>query len=105
MDGPGHRGRLATTRIRQFGHIIASDLPALLDEFALDEPARQVLARRVDGLKSYMSGNLEWYRISGRFAEEDLRRDRIRRAAAVFPSKPAGLVTSAARLAAPRRSC
>ena len=93
---------LANARIRQFGHIIASDLPALLDELALDEPARQVLARRVDGLKSYMSGNLEWYRTSGRFAEEDLRRDRTRRAAAVLSLGPTGLGTSAARLAAPR---
>jgi len=91
---------LANTRIRQFGHIIAHDLPALLDEFDLDEPARRVLVRRVDGLKDQLSGLLEWHRISGRYAEEDLRRDRTRRVAAVLSSGPVGLGTSAARLAA-----
>ena len=96
---------LANTRIRQFGHIIAHDLPALLDEFALDEPARRILARRVDDLKNQMSGFLEWHRLSGRYAEEDLRRDRTRRASAVLSLGPTGLGTSAARLVAPRGSC
>lgn len=64
---------LMTARMRQFEHLIASDLPALFDSCALDAPVRAILTRHADGLKDWMSGILEWHRRCARYTEADLR--------------------------------
>ncbi len=68
--------RLMTARMQEFEHILAYDLPALLDEHDLDEPTRRVLVRHADDLKDWMSGILEWHRRCARYTETELRRHR-----------------------------
>jgi germacradienol/geosmin synthase len=91
---------LMVERMRQFEHIIANDLPALFDDFALDEGAREILTRHADDLKEWMSGILEWHRTCVRYGEAELRRDRQ----PGTPFLPTGLGTSAVRFAAPARA-
>jgi germacradienol/geosmin synthase len=83
---------LMTARMEQFEHIVANDLPALFDEFDLDEEGREVLIRHADRLKDWMSGILEWHRKCARYTEAEQRRSR-------YPDTshlPTGLGTSAA---------
>ncbi len=91
---------LMTARMQQFEHIIANDLPALFDEFDLDEPVRDILTRHADDLKEWMSGILEWHRRCVRYTESELRRSRIPAAPADFSFLPTGLGTSAVRVTA-----
>jgi germacradienol/geosmin synthase len=67
---------LMTTRMQQFEHIVASDLPVLFDEFELAESVRRLLTRHADDLKEWMSGILEWHRRCARYTEAELRRGR-----------------------------
>ncbi|WP_326821236.1 family 2 encapsulin nanocompartment cargo protein terpene cyclase [Streptosporangium sp. NBC_01756] len=91
---------LMAARMRQFEHIVANDLPALFEDFALDGPVREILTRHADDLKEWMSGILEWHRRCARYTEAELRRSRPP-APAGFSFLPTGLGTSAARVAAP----
>jgi germacradienol/geosmin synthase len=99
--------RLMETRMRQFEHIVADELPALCDDLGLDESARSRLGQYADGLKDWMSGILEWHRRCVRYTEPELRRIRAQAMPASSPFAAAGLGTSAARvvaaLVAPRR--
>lgn len=90
---------LMTARMRQFEHIIANDLPALFDDFALDEPVRVILTRHADDLKEWMSGILEWHRKCVRYTEAELRRTRASGTPRDFSFLPTGLGTSAVRIA------
>ncbi|ACZ83132.1 family 2 encapsulin nanocompartment cargo protein terpene cyclase [Streptosporangium roseum] len=94
---------LMTARMQQFEHIVANGLPALFDDFALDEQARRILTRHADDLKEWMSGILEWHRRCARYTEAELRRSRLPGAPAGFSLLPAGLGTSAVRVGAGRR--
>ncbi|GAA0412516.1 terpene synthase family protein [Microbispora corallina] len=87
---------LMAARMRQFEHIVATGLPAMFDDLGLDEPVRRILTRHAEGLKSWMSGILEWHRRCARYTEAELRRRR----APGFSPLPVGLGTSAARVAA-----
>ncbi|MET8334894.1 family 2 encapsulin nanocompartment cargo protein terpene cyclase [Streptosporangium canum] len=93
---------LMTARMQQFEHIIANGLPALFDDFALDEPTRRILTRHADDLKEWMSGILEWHRKCVRYTEAELRRSRIPGAPTGFSLLPTGLGTSAVRVGAGR---
>jgi germacradienol/geosmin synthase len=92
---------LLGARLRQFEHILANDLPALLDSLDADDAVRAAITRRAADLKDWMAGVLEWHRTTRRYAESDLRRDRPRETGGDFRFVPAGLGTSAARIAAP----
>jgi germacradienol/geosmin synthase len=65
---------LMAARLRQFEHIVSYDLPPLMDQFELDEPARQTLTRQVEDLRDWMSGILEWHRRCARYTDRELRR-------------------------------
>ncbi|MFD8528920.1 family 2 encapsulin nanocompartment cargo protein terpene cyclase [Streptosporangium canum] len=93
---------LMTARMQQFEHIIATGLPALFDDFALDESTRRILTRHADDLKEWMSGILEWHRKCARYTEAELRRSRIPEAPTGFSLLPTGLGTSAVRVGAGR---
>ncbi|MEU0468653.1 germacradienol/geosmin synthase [Amycolatopsis sp. NPDC006131] len=86
---------LMTARMRQFEHILATDLPQLFEDAELDQPARDALLRHADELKDWMSGILEWHRQCVRYTEPELKR--LTTPAA--PAFPAGLGMSALRLA------
>jgi germacradienol/geosmin synthase len=87
---------LMTVRMVQFQHIVATELPVLADEFALDADARAALDDYVEGMQDWMAGTLDWHMLSGRYPEAALRR-RYRTTARRF-GIPTGLGTSAALL-------
>jgi germacradienol/geosmin synthase len=65
---------LMTSRMRQFEHMIAMELPLVVDEFGLDAAARAAVDSYVAGLQDWMAGILDWHMLSGRYAEPVLRR-------------------------------
>ena len=86
---------LMTARMRQFEHIIALELPILVEDFGLDDKARERLGRYVEQLQQWMAGVLRWHQAVDRYKEFELR-DSHR---LVLPPKGAtGLGTSAARI-------
>ncbi|MEU3184799.1 family 2 encapsulin nanocompartment cargo protein terpene cyclase [Streptomyces sp. NPDC006923] len=90
---------LMKSRMRQFQHVVAEELPVLYDDFALGEEARRVLDGYVKELENWLAGILNWHRGCRRYQESDLLRDS--RAARWLPPVPHGLGTSAARLPLP----
>jgi germacradienol/geosmin synthase len=89
---------LMTSRMRQFQHIVAHELPVLCDDFDLDAETRGALESYVGDLEHWLSGILNWHQGCRRYGEEDLRRlhrDRCR------VDIPTGLGTSAARVLLP----
>jgi len=90
---------LMEARMRQFEHIVATDLPTLSADFDLDGATRDRLHQYADGLKDWMSGVLEWHRRCVRYTEPELRRLRAAATSADTPFTATGLGTSAARVA------
>jgi germacradienol/geosmin synthase len=84
---------LMTSRLLQFQHIIATELPVLIEDFALDADACEALDAYVVGLQDWVSGILDWHILCGRYDEAALRR-RYRTPPRRFGG-PTGLVTSA----------
>jgi germacradienol/geosmin synthase len=93
---------LMTSRIRQFEHIVATELPALFDEVALDGTTRETLNGYVEGLQDWMAGVLNWHVETGRYREAELRYRESRLRSSPPPRRslagPTGLGTSAARV-------
>ena len=58
---------LVTSRLRQFEHVVATELPALFDQFDLDTSAREALLKYVKSLEDWAAGMLEWHLVSGRY--------------------------------------
>ncbi|GGR99782.1 germacradienol/geosmin synthase [Streptomyces aureoverticillatus] len=63
---------LMTSRMHQFEHVVANELPVLYDEFNLDQEARDVLDGYVEELKHWMAGIYIWHRDCRRYRQEDL---------------------------------
>ncbi|GLW12366.1 germacradienol/geosmin synthase [Microtetraspora sp. NBRC 13810] len=93
--------RLMEARMRQFEHIATRDMPAMFEECELDEETRAILTRHADSLKEWMAGILEWHRKCARYTEAELHRVSGVAAPPTVFLRPAGLGTSAARLAVP----
>jgi germacradienol/geosmin synthase len=87
---------LITARAQQFQHIVATELPALFDDFNLDESSRKKLLGYVEKLENWMCGILRWHIAIDRYKEFELRNS----ASPVVRllSGPTGLGTSAARI-------
>lgn len=83
---------LMTARVEQFEHLVATKLPALLDDFQLDASARAKVARCVKDVESFMAGLCNWHRNTGRGTEPVLLRSPTVGRGLHFPS---GLGTSA----------
>jgi len=88
---------LIASRVRQFEHIVATELPGLFDELDLDNASRVVLQGHVEGLEDWMAGILEWHRATTRYREARLRPSPPSTAARLL-SGPLGLGTAAARV-------
>ncbi|GGP95170.1 terpene synthase family protein [Streptomyces roseolilacinus] len=94
-------GDLMNSRMRQFRHVVAHELPVLYDDFGLDRETRAVLEGYVRQLEDWMAGIHTWHRDCERYREDVLLRDRAEAAGGVpVPGGPTGPGTSAARLAA-----
>ncbi|MCW2880545.1 MAG: terpene synthase family protein [Sphaerisporangium sp.] len=63
---------LMTSRMRQFQHIVAAELPLLFDDFDLDASARETLNGYVEELQDWMAGVLLWHRKTRRYDESEL---------------------------------
>ncbi|MFH8369264.1 family 2 encapsulin nanocompartment cargo protein terpene cyclase [Streptomyces sp. NPDC018031] len=88
---------LMTSRMRQFQHVAAHELPVLYDDFQLSREAREVLDGYVGELRNWLSGILVWHRECRRYGEAELRADAC---PPPWVGGPTGLGTSAARLLA-----
>ncbi|HET9118616.1 MAG TPA: germacradienol/geosmin synthase, partial [Pseudonocardiaceae bacterium] len=89
---------LMTSRMRQFEHVIATELPLIVDEFQLNAAAREALNGYVVGLQDWMAGILDWHILCGRYPEPALRRRYRTRSSQTGPRRlggPTGLGTSA----------
>jgi germacradienol/geosmin synthase len=88
---------LMTSRMRQFEHLLATELPAVIEDLALDRTARRKLATYITGLQNWMAGVMRWHESVDRYKESELRNTRK---LGHKPGSVAGLGTSAARIAA-----
>jgi germacradienol/geosmin synthase len=87
---------LLTARMRQFERVAAAELPALVEQFDLDEDTRATLAAYVDGLRNWLAGILNWHRHCRRYSESELRNHPI---AGGHPfGGPTGVGTASARV-------
>ncbi|MEH2444076.1 family 2 encapsulin nanocompartment cargo protein terpene cyclase [Nostoc sp.] len=86
---------LMTSRARQFEHIVATELPALFDDFDLDASTREKLYGYVEKLQQWMCGVLKWHVTVDRYKEFELRNSS---AEGRLLNGPTGLGTSAARI-------
>ena len=59
--------RALTSRLRQFEHVVATELPALFDQFDLDTSAREALLKYVKSLEDWAAGVIKWHLVSGRY--------------------------------------
>jgi germacradienol/geosmin synthase len=87
---------LMTARMQQFEHLVANELPGVLDDFGLDKAAREKVANYITGFKYWMPGILVWHRTVARYKESELRNTRK---LGFKPGNLTGLGTSAARIA------
>jgi germacradienol/geosmin synthase len=90
---------LMTARMRQFEHILATELPVLITHFGLDTQAQERLRAYVERLQQWMAGVLIWHQTVDRYKEFELRRSRTPGRYLQRLKGPTGLGTSAARIA------
>jgi germacradienol/geosmin synthase len=86
---------LMTSRMQQFEHLIAHELPGALVDLGLDDDARAHVHTYVTGLEIWMAGIVTWHRTVDRYKESELRNSRKPTPA---PGRLSGLGTSAARI-------
>jgi germacradienol/geosmin synthase len=89
---------LMTARMRQFEHIVAVELPALCEDFDLDEATRTALRAYAVEYRDWMAGILNWHLGVQRYREAELRRDPTNTNRRF--TGPTGLGTSAQQVAA-----
>ncbi|WP_327069748.1 terpene synthase family protein [Kitasatospora sp. NBC_01302] len=63
---------LMSSRLDQFQHVAANELPILYEDFKLDAAGRQALEDYAQGLRNWLSGILNWHTHVGRYREEEL---------------------------------
>lgn len=87
---------LMTARVKQFEHVVATELPVLMDDHELSAGARAQLARYVKSIEHWLSGVLNWHRGTRRYDEDMLLRSPT---VGRVLYGPTGLGTSASRVA------
>jgi germacradienol/geosmin synthase len=87
---------LMTSRMRQFQHLVAVELPVLFDDFDLDAEARQTLTGYVEELRDWMAAILLWHTNCRRYVESELEHPP---SMARPPGGPRGLGTATAAIA------
>jgi len=102
---------LMTARMRQFEHIVATEVPYVADSFELDDDDRATLDAWVTSLQDWLAGIFAWNQITRRYDEAELRdldafgtlvAGGRPRALSELPVGPVGLGTAAARIGSPR---
>ncbi|MGD3106465.1 terpene synthase family protein [Streptomyces sp. YGL11-2] len=87
---------LMTSRMREFQHVAANQLPIVYDDFDLSAGARAAVDGYVRALENWLAGNLTWHQNCRRYREEYLRHHP---GSPGWTGAPTGLGTSAARIA------
>ncbi|MFI6634905.1 germacradienol/geosmin synthase [Nonomuraea fuscirosea] len=87
---------LMASRVRQFEHIVAHELPILCADFGLDAAARRDLDFFVAELRDWLAGVAHWHRECSRYDEPSLLRHH--RSARWRLGGPTGLGSSAAMI-------
>ncbi|HEU5473441.1 MAG TPA: germacradienol/geosmin synthase [Actinophytocola sp.] len=64
---------LMSSRLRQFQHVVATELPALCDTAELDQDARAELVGHARRLEDWLAGILNWHKECRRYDEAELR--------------------------------
>ena len=95
--------RLMTSRLEQFDHVAATELPSLLKEFDVDAATEEVVGRYVQSLKDFMAGELYWHGEVSRYSDTELERSRPAPPERLWVI-PQGLGTAAARIGSVTRS-
>jgi germacradienol/geosmin synthase len=90
---------LITARVRQFEHVIATELPTLITHFGLDTQAQKRLRACIERLQEWMASMLLWHQSADRYKESELRKGRTPGRYMQRLTGPTGLGTSAARIA------
>ncbi|HET9381551.1 MAG TPA: germacradienol/geosmin synthase Cyc2 [Streptomyces sp.] len=75
---------LLSQRMQQFQHVLAHELPALYEDFALSEGVRDAMGDYVVSLQNWMAGILNWHREVPRYRAGHL----ARRAHGFVPGAP-----------------
>jgi hypothetical protein len=65
---------LMISRMKQFEHIVATELPFVADSFDLDDAGRVTLDGWVTMMQDWMAGILDWHILTGRYDEQAQRR-------------------------------
>ncbi|WP_181923571.1 family 2 encapsulin nanocompartment cargo protein terpene cyclase [Streptomyces inhibens] len=86
---------LMTSRMHEFQHVAAHELPVVYDDFDLSPEARKALDGYVHELENWMAGILIWHRGCLRYIEPELRHPP---GSPGWLGAPTGLGTSAARI-------
>ncbi|MFI1303476.1 family 2 encapsulin nanocompartment cargo protein terpene cyclase [Streptomyces sioyaensis] len=86
---------LMTSRMNEFRHVAAHQLPVVYDDFDLSPEARKTLDGYVHELENWMAGILTWHQGCRRYIEPELRHPT---GSPGWLGAPTGLGTSAARL-------
>ncbi|MFH8567429.1 family 2 encapsulin nanocompartment cargo protein terpene cyclase [Streptomyces sp. NPDC017993] len=86
---------LMKSRMSEFQHVAANELPIVYDDFDLSPEAREILDGYVKELQNWLSGILVWHQECRRYGEADLRHPP---GIATSIAGPTGLGTSAARV-------
>lgn len=86
---------LMTSRMNEFRHVAAHQLPVVCDDFDLSPAARATLDGYVHELENWMAGILTWHQGCRRYREPELRHPM---GSPGWLGAPTGLGTSAARL-------
>ncbi|WP_084956885.1 terpene synthase family protein [Thermoactinospora rubra] len=60
---------LMNSRMKQFLHVEAADLPALLDDAGADDEVRRAVADHVQEMKDWMAGVMNWHLRTGRYRQ------------------------------------
>ncbi|MFF0411560.1 germacradienol/geosmin synthase [Kitasatospora sp. NPDC004745] len=93
-------GDLMHSRLDQFQHVVAKELPVLYEDLDLSAEARRALDGYVVELENWLAGILVWHRDCHRYGEEDLQRhfggERVRATPARVPAAPAARSAAAA---------
>jgi germacradienol/geosmin synthase len=90
-------GDLMDARMRLFQHVLAVELPVLLDTMKLGPAVRAALWDHARTLQNWLAGILNWHQGCHRYAEADLLGHALPAPPKPFRG-PAGLGTSAARV-------
>ena len=91
---------LMTARMRQFEHVVSTELPAFFEDFELSAEVRAALLEHAGRLQNWMAGILTWHEGCPRYEEDELRRQLVAMPEAASSGLGAltGLGTSAMRI-------